>query len=57
MYLETAYNGKSGRKEVEFKDDQGEEYVIVLKDMMEYVKNDRKDKVEVLRREKIQGMF
>ncbi|XP_063432102.1 protein mono-ADP-ribosyltransferase PARP14-like isoform X2 [Mytilus trossulus] len=55
MYLETGYKGESGRKEVEFKDDQGEEYVIVLKDMMEYVKNDRKNKVEVLRREKIQG--
>ncbi|XP_052099782.1 protein mono-ADP-ribosyltransferase PARP14-like isoform X2 [Mytilus californianus] len=55
MYLETGYKGESGRKEVEFKDDQGEEYVIVLKDMMEYVKNDRSNKVEVLRREKIQG--
>ncbi|CAG2200250.1 PARP10_14_15 [Mytilus edulis] len=50
MYLETAYKGDSGRTEVEFKDDQGEEYVIVLKEMTEYLKKDRTNKVDVLRR-------
>lgn len=58
MYLETAYIGESGRTEVEFKDDQGEEYVIVLKDMTEYLKRDRTNKVDVLRRKKNhQGLF
>ncbi|CAC5406004.1 PARP10_14_15 [Mytilus coruscus] len=55
MYLETAYKGDSGRTEVEFRDDQGEEYVIVLREMTEYLKNDRSNKVDVLRREKLQG--
>ncbi|XP_052099855.1 protein mono-ADP-ribosyltransferase PARP15-like [Mytilus californianus] len=55
MYLENAYKGDSGRTEVEFKDDQGEEYVIVLIEMTEYLKNDRSNKVDVLRREKLQG--
>lgn len=56
MYLETAYKGESGRTEVEFKDNKGEEYVIVLKDMREYLKKDRKNKVDVIRREKVIGM-
>lgn len=56
MYLETAYKGESGRTEVEFKDDKGVEYVIVLKDMREYLKKDRKNKVDVIRREKVIGM-
>ncbi|XP_071171378.1 protein mono-ADP-ribosyltransferase PARP14-like isoform X2 [Mytilus edulis] len=54
MHLETAYKGDSGRTEVEFKDDQGEEYVIVLREMTEYLKKDRSNKVDVLRREKLQ---
>lgn len=57
MYLETAYKGDSNRTEVEFKDDEGEEYVIVLKEMTEYLKKDKTNKVDVLRREKVQGLF
>ncbi|VDI77729.1 Hypothetical predicted protein [Mytilus galloprovincialis] len=53
VYLETAYKGDSGRTEVEFKDDQGEEYIIVLREMTEYSKKDR-SKVDVLQREKLQ---
>ena len=57
MYLETAYKGESGRTEVEFKDAQGEDYVIVLKEMTEYLKKDKSNKVDVIRREKIQGFY
>ncbi|XP_071171386.1 protein mono-ADP-ribosyltransferase PARP14-like [Mytilus edulis] len=53
MDLEMAYVGESGLSEVEFKDDQGEEYVIVLKDMKEYLKKDKTNYVDVLRRQKV----
>lgn len=57
MYLETAHKGESGRKEVEYSDDDGEEYIIVLKAMTAYLKKDRTIKFDVLRREKEQGLF
>lgn len=55
MHLENAYKGTSSRTDVDFPDSKGNIYIIDLKSMTEYPKNDPSDKVDVIRREKIEG--
>ena len=56
MHLENAYKGNSKRTDVDFKDEHGEEYIIDLKTMTEFPKNNPKDRMDVIRREKLQGI-
>ena len=56
MHLENAYRGASNRTDVNFKDLHGEEYIIDLKTMTEFPKKNPKDTIEVIRREKLQGI-
>jgi MoxR-like ATPase len=56
MHLENVYKGFSDRTYVDFKDEHGEEYIIDLKTMTEFPKKNPKETIEVIRREKIQGI-
>ena len=56
MHLDNAYKGNSNRTDVDFKDEHGEEYIIDLKTMTEFPKNNPKDRMDVIRREKLQGI-
>jgi hypothetical protein len=56
MHLENAYKGTSNRTDVDFIDEHGEEYIIDLKTMTEFPKKNPKDRMDVIRREKLQGI-
>jgi hypothetical protein len=56
MHLENAYKGTSNRTDVDFIDENGEEYIIDLKTMTEFPKKNPKVRMDVIRQEKIQGI-
>ena len=54
LKIETAY--KASKDSVELKDSEGKIYVVDFKDLVEYPKDDKTDKVRVIRKDILKGM-
>ena len=55
LKIETAYKGK--KETVELKDSEGKVYIIDFKELVEYPKSDKTDRVRVIRKDILKGNY